>query len=325
MENFEKILELLEKKSLSEQEQKMLREFTASDAELTSFLEMYNRLNKTISSSGHLSTDLISSYILVENGDELDSRLISALRSKIISHINECKLCRDEYNELFKEYKSTEDYVDKSIKRDIKSAASVNAILTASFFRKNSSLRYVFTTLSILIIAYIGIFVASSVLTPDYKKNIFIDDQDNFYKTRGRTSDLFQRGLSSIDEGDYSTAIEFLTKDIAEHRNEKSIFYSHYILGITYLKSAEKDFIGLFKSYDGEDVNLAIKSFKESIDLNNSGNYESLKLDSYFYIGRAYSLIDNQESATQNLQKVIYGKGRFSKEASALIQQLEKN
>jgi hypothetical protein len=91
------------------------------------------------------------------------------------------------------------------------------------------------------------------------------------------------------------------------------------------LKSAESDFIGLFKSYDNNQVNLAIANLKESIEKNNSGDYESLKLDAYYDIGRAYLLIDNPDSAIKSLQIVVDGKGRYSKESAQLISDLEKN
>lgn len=94
---------------------------------------------------------------------------------------------------------------------------------------------------------------------------------------------------------------------------------------MTYLKAAESDFFGLFRSYNADKVNLAIANLKESVDKNNSGDYESLKLDSYYYMGRAYLLIDNSDEAILYLEKVIVGKGRYSKEAVQLIGELEKN
>ena len=130
-----------------------------------------------------------------------------------------------------------------------------------------------------------------------------------FIKPEEERPPLFQQGLDAIDSKEYDSAIEFLSQDIIDHKSERSIFYSHYILGITYLKASEKDFIGLFRSYDKNNVNLAIANLKESIDKNNSGDYESLKLDSYYYLGRAYLLIDSTDAAAANFRKVIDGKG----------------
>ena len=62
---------------------------------------------------------------------------------------------------------------------------------------------------------------------------------------------------------------------------------------MTYLKAAESNFLGLFTSYDKENVNLAIANLKESIDKNNSGDYESLKLDSYYAANLILSEVGN--------------------------------
>jgi tetratricopeptide (TPR) repeat protein len=325
MEKIDKILELLERKTLTETEMKLLEDFSNSDEEIRSFIGVYRSLSSSLSASEHLPPDLLSSYILFEMGDEPDNKLIPYIRLKIKSHLEVCSVCRNEYNLLINEYNEIKDHVDKSIVNNTKTTVHTTKISLPGNFTRSSSFRYTFATLAVLIVGYFSLFLISSSITPDYKKNIFAENQDGFYKTRGRTSSLFQRGLNSIEKGDYNDAIKYLSDDIREHQNEKSIFYSYYIIGITYLKAAETDFIGLFKSYDKGNVNLAIANLKESIDKNNSGDYESLKLDSYYYIGRAYLLNDDKASAVSNFQKVVDGKGKYSKEAVELIRQMEKN
>ncbi|HSW56617.1 MAG TPA: hypothetical protein VLH59_16155 [Ignavibacteriaceae bacterium] len=325
MEKFDKILELLEKKSLTEAEKKLLIEFSDSDEEIKSFVSSYRTLTNSLSASGHVPTDLIASYVLFEKGDDPENKVAAVLGQKIKSHLAECSTCREEYKILLSEFSDISEHVEKAIHSEPASKVEVKSILPLAIFKRSTTFRYAFATLSVLIIAYVGLFFISSGLTPDYKKNIFASEWGDAYKTRGRTSPLFQKGLDAIDNKEFIRAIEFLSQDIIGHQNERSIFYSHYILGITYLKASEKDFIGLFKSYDKENVNLAIANLKESIDKNNSGDYESLKLDSYYYLGRAYLLVDSTEAAAANFRKVIDGKGRFSKEASELIFTLEKN
>ena len=325
MEKIDKILELLDRKNLTETEIKLLEDFANSDEEIRSFISVYRSLNSSLDSSEHLPPDLLSSYILFEMGDEPDNKLIPYIQQKIKSHLEVCSVCRNEYNLLINEYKDIKNHVDKSIVKSTKTSVRATKISLLGNFTRSSSFRYTFATLAVLIVGYLGLFLISSSITPDYKKNIFAENQDDFYKTRGRTSSLFQRGLNSIEKGDYNDAIKYLSDDIREHQNEKSIFYSYYIVGITYLKSAESDFLGLFKSYDKGSVNLAIANLKESINKNTSGDYESLKLDSYYYIGRAYLLIDDQDSAKLSLQKAIGGKGRFAKYAVTLVEQMEKN
>ena len=325
MEKFDKIFELLEKKNLTETEKKLLEEFSASDDEIKSFIMMYRSLNRSLAASEHLHPDLLASYVMFEVGDESNNKLIPIIRQKIRSHLDQCTICRNEYNVLQKEYSEIQDLVNKSVVRTSQSSFREKNLFIPSFLRPSTSFRFAFATLAVFIVAYIGLFLVSSSITPDYRKNIFSNEQKEFYKTRGRTSLLFQQGLNAIEKGDYSKAIEFLSEDIQEHQNEKSIFYTHYIIGITYLKASESAFIGLFKSYDMEKVNLAIANLKESIDKNNFVDYESLKLDAYYYIGRAYLLTDDPDSAIGNLQIVVDGKGRYSQEAAQLISDLEKN
>jgi len=325
MEKFDKILELLDKKSLTKDDQKVLKQYADSDEEIKSFVNIYKKLSSSLNASGHLPTDLLAFYVLNEKEDDFENKIIAILSGKIKSHLTECPICSDEYKMLLNEFSDISEHLDKVIHPETPSKVEDKAILPLTIFRRSNSFRYAFATLAVFVIAYFGLFIVSTSITPDYKKNIFANEQEDFYKTRGRTSPLFQQGLNAIDNGEYSTAIQFLNVDIEEHKNEKSIFYTHYIIGITYLKSAESDFIGLFKSYDRDQVNLAIANLKESIDKNKSGDYESLKLDAYYYMGRAYLLNDERDSAIPNFQKVIDGKGKYSREAAQLIVNLEKN
>jgi hypothetical protein len=325
MENINEILELLEKKTLTEAETKFLEDLSESNDEVKSFIRIYKNFGNSLSASKHIHPDLIASYILNEMGDESDNKLISVLKDKIKSHLGDCTSCRDEYNVLLDEYKNISSFVDQSIAREEQTEIQLMKSAGRVPFLSSYTYKYAFTTLAILLVGYFGLFLITSSATPDYKKNIFSDSNDDFYKTRGRTSDAFQHGLYAIENDDFESAIKYLFKDIKEHSNEKSIFYSYYILGITYLRNAETDFIGLFKSFKKEDVELAIENLNHSIEKNSSGDYESLKLNSYYYLGRAYLLIDNISSAKSSLQKVVNGKGRYSKESLELIKQLKEN
>jgi len=326
MENFDKILELLQKKSLSEKESRFIKELAESDKEIGSFISIYNNLDAGISVSDHIHTDLLSSYILYESGDDPENKIIPLIRNKIKTHIQECTICKEEYDLLSNEYNEVKEHVNRNVITEPRN----KQIQRQSFaifpgLLSQSKFKYAFAALTILLIGYVGLFSVSSLTTPYYEKSIFAQNEDETYTTRGRTSVLFQQGLNSIESGDYEKAIKFLNEDILTNKNDNSIFYSYFIVGITYLKAAESDFIGLFKSYDRQDVELAISYLRESIDRNDSGDYENLKLDSYYYIGRAYLLIEDNDSAKSSLQKVINGKGKFSIESQNLIEQMEKN
>lgn len=326
MKNFEKILELLQKTSLTDEENHLLNRFIDSDTELSSFINIYRDLNSKLSVSNHLHTDLLSSYILYESGDAPENKMIPIIKEKIKTHIQECTICKEEYDLLMNEYNDVKEHINNNVKREPKSEI-LNKQEFSFFtgFLNQSKFRYAFAILAIFIVGYVGLFTFSSINTPYYEKNVFAQGEDGLYATRGRTSILFQQGLNSIESGDYEKAIKFLDEDILTNKSDNSIFYSYFIIGITYLKEAESDFIGLFKSFDRQDVELAISYLRESIDRNDSGDYENLKLDSYYYIGRAYLLINDNNSAKSSLQKVINGRGKFSIESQDLIEQMEKN
>jgi tetratricopeptide (TPR) repeat protein len=325
MEKFDKILELIEKNSLSEEEQMLLKQSAESDEEIKSFIKVYRKLNSSLSAPGHIPADLLAAYVLFEKGDDSECRIVALLADKIKSHLSECPRCKSEYNNLLREYSEINEYIANSIKQELPEKVKQREFFLNSLFRQRNVFRYAFVASIVLIVSYFGLFFISAFVTPEYKMNLFQDEHGDSYKTRGRISSLFQQGLNAIEEGDYSKAISYLSEDIQKHPDDKSIFYSHYVIAITYLKASQSDFIGLFRSYDRENVNLAIANLKESIDKNNSGDYESLKLDSFYYLGRAYLLIEEPDSAISNFRKVIDGKGRFSKEAADLVVNLVKS
>lgn len=323
MEKFDKILELLEKQNLTESDQKLLEQYTNSDKELNSVVEVYKKLKTCLSGNGHISTDLLASYVLYEMGENEDNKTISILSRKVSSHLKECTECKKEYEELKNEYTLIGEHIVNALYQNAQSRS--DNFIFSSFFKRTSTFKYAFAVLAVLIVSYVGLFFISTSTTPEYKTNLFNDTTEDSYLTRGRTSPLFQQGLNAIEEKDYSKAIEFLSQDINEHKNDKSIFYSHYILGLTHLRASESDFLGLFKSYNNKNVDFAITNLQAAIGKNNSGSYESLKLDAYYYLGRAYLLVDNRDLAVSSLQKVIDEKGKFAREAQQLISDLEKN
>lgn len=326
MENTDQILELLQKNALTNSEKQTLKNFADSDEEVKSFINMYTNLKSSLSDSRHIHTDLLSSFILYETGDDPGNKLVPIIRDKIRAHLNECSTCKEEYDILLSEYNEVSQHINKYISREHN--GEVDSEKRTSFipeFLRQTNLRFIYVTLTVLVVGYLGLFSFSSLTTPYYEKNIFVESDDNSYLTRGRTSVLFQHGLNLIEQGNYDAAIKFLNEDIQENKNDRSIFYSYYIAGITYLKAAESNFVGLFKSFNKQDVELAISNLKESIEKNDSGDYENLKLDSYYYIGRAYLLIEEKDLALANFEMVIDGKGRFARESKDLIAQMEMN
>jgi len=322
MEQYEKIIELIEKVNLSPEEEKYLKDSIKSDKDIKQLIEVYKNLKTGLADSIHFDLDMITSYILYEKGNVPADKIVPLIADKIKVHLGKCLKCREEYEILVADYTDVKEYLTNTFVDDSKKQLK----LLPSFLSHNiTKYRFAFTTVITLFFLYVGMFAISSIITPDYKKNFFTEKNEDFYLTRGRTSISFQKGLDAIDKGNYSDAINYLTLDIEKHNNESSIFYSNYILGNVYLKAAESDFLGMFTSFDEDKVQLAIENLKTSIEKNTSGSYENLSLDANYYIGGAYLLLDDIDSAKKHFEIVVNKKGKFYNEAESMIEAMEKN
>lgn len=324
MEKYEKIITLLEKDSLTTEEQNHLEGTIKSDKGAARLVALYNSIKTNLPNVMHLDTELIGDFVLYNNEQLPDDAIIPLLADKINSHLKNCLVCNEEYQTLQKEYKDVGEHLEKTIEKE-EQAYETKSIFPSFALKNFSSFRYAFASIVILGIIYLGLFTVSNVTTPDYNKNIFTAKENGFYITRGRTSVTFQKGLNAVQNGRYEDAIDYFKMDIEEHAHQSSIFYAHFITGLTYLKSAESSFIGMFQSFDEEKVNEAIINLNLSVEKNSSGNYDNLNLDAYYYLGRAYLLLEDFEKAKEQLSIVIESKGKFYNHAKKLIEDLEKN
>ena len=303
MDETEKILELLDKDTLSDEENQYLLN-ALNDPELRKIKETYLRLKNSLKRDGHIDEELMAGYVLYKNNITAE-KIVVLLANKIEDHLRRCAKCQELFKTLNLEYSSVDEFINNSI----------TTKPTGSQYIKK--FKFAFASIAAVSIIYLGLFVVSSVTTPDYKKS-FLDDND-FYTSRGRASEYFQRGLDAIDNKKYDDAVKYLREDIADNVDDKTIFYSYFVLGITYLNKGEKDYLGLFESYNKEDVMKGIESFNKSIQLNTSGNFDNLKLDAHYYIAKAYLLIDDIPSAKEHLKIVVNEKGSYYKKAEELL------
>lgn len=318
MNEFDKIIELLDKDSITQAEKTLLNEMIEADPEAKKISQAYLQLKKSLKRNEHIDEELMAEYVLYKNN--LSSERVIILLSKMVEdHIRKCVPCENLFKELNAEYVEVDTFLGKSLSQQTNQERP--AVQKGLFLFNNfKAAKYAFASIAAVVVLYLGLFAVSSLTTPDYKKS-FVDDTD-LYATRGRTSELFQRGLDAIDRKDYDSAIRFLNEDVVKNQNDGSIFYTYFILGITYVDKSERDFLGLFKSFNKEDVKKGIANFEQSIELNNSGKFDNLNLDAHYFIGKSYLMINETESAKKHLQIVIDGKGSFYKNAEDIIKVL---
>lgn len=315
MNDFEKIIELLDKGFITDDDKLRVSGMINNNPEAKKIHDAYLNLKSSLKRDEHIDEELMSEYVMYKNNLSSE-RLIVLLANKVEDHIRKCVKCEKFFTELNAEYCDVDNFVSQSLAEQISQEKPAQS---GGFFLFNNfnGAKYAFASLAAVVVLYLGLFAVSSFTTPDYK-NSFLDGED-FYTTRGRTSELFQRGLDAIDRKDYETAIGFLNDDIFNNKSDASIFYTHFILGITYVNKAESDFLGLFKSFNKDDVTKGIANFEKSIELNNSGKFDNLKLDAHYFIGKSYLMIDDKTSARKHLQSVVDGKGSYYKSAEELL------
>lgn len=322
MNDIDKILELLDKGELSSEEKKALDGLLAGIPGSEKIVNTYARLKKALAEDSHIDEVLIGEYVLFKNDILEDKRTMLLLERKIEDHLRKCTQCTDVFRKLNEEYTEVDSFLGNTLTES--KVPDKKTKITAGFFRRITPVKTIITSFAALIIIYIGMFAASSILVPDYKKYAISEDERGMYNTRGRTSELFQKSLSALDNNNLTEAIKLLEEDIELNKGESSIFYSHFILGVTYIQSSELSFLGTFKSFDKEKIKSGITNLERSIQLNSSGRYENLNLDAHYFIGKAHVLVGENKYAIEQLETVVSNKGSYYKKAEELLDKINK-
>ncbi|MCF6271102.1 MAG: hypothetical protein L3J41_15425 [Melioribacteraceae bacterium] len=316
MNRIEKILELLSKEKLTTEEKIYLSSSFDEEPELKKYKAIYNLLGD-MKNSFHLNSDLISEYVLYRNNLPLEDNSIIKFIPQIENHISKCSKCREEFELFNEEYNAIDNYLNQNIKQDEKTSA---ASRQKSFQIFNLFTRkHFYAAAAVIAFFTFSLFTTSQLMVPSYK-NISELSELNYSTTRGRVSPSFHNGLKALSNDNYDEAITQLESDIENNYDDKTIFYTNYMLGLVYLKKSESDFLGLFTSFNVADINNSIVYFKKSIAKNNSGSFSNITYNSYFYIGKGYLLIDDFANAKINLQTVVDNNGSYSNEARELIE-----
>ena len=314
-QNIQKILDILTKDDLNKDDKAHLEKLISSDSAAKEFFKKFRRVEDLIKASSHISEEDLYDYILFKNKNTIKKPETSKIKF-IEDHLRKCARCSSVYLQLSEEYSDIDNYVAGNFLKP-EEQSSVNK------FFNNRPLKYSFVTFSTAFVLFFLLFIISQLTTPPNYKLAKIDNSALNYVTRGRASNEFQKGLVALDNKQIDDAVSYFKKDISDNNNDKTIFYTNYILGLTYLEYSEKDFLGLFISYDNIKVNKAIENLKESILKNNSGKFPNITANSYFYLAKAYLMLNNIQEAKKDLQMVITLKGSRSDNAKELLSNLE--
>ena len=308
MKKLFEILSILDKNKPNTLNEDQLPSLFANDPEAFDTYKKYQVVASAIRSQDHPDADTLAAYVLGE--------LPVKKAEPITQHIRDCSVCDETISELQSELNGIDLYLKNTINNK-----HTGFIQKANIFFHQSSplIRYAAAAVVIIGLSYSSIYTVSVLTT---SKNFMygnLQSEQNFSISRGRQSDAFDEALYAIDQKDFSNAITALKKDIAANTNDQSIFYSHYILALTYFHAAYSAPLGLFPHYDKALITDAKSEFAECIRLNRNPQLNNISLDACFFSAKASILLDDRVSAKQGLQKVIDGKGSKMQEAKDLL------
>ena len=284
--------------------------------------DMLNRIEKILKDSYHPDIEEIGNYILYKNGIEPENKLIIKMIPKIELHLRKCNECNKLFLELNNEYSELDTFLNDHEPLSIENK-SEHIKIPANAHIKYFSFKSVSIVLAFTFVLYLGTFSVSKMVTPPSLKYTDLENISDLYETRGRVTYDFQESLKAFENRDYEGTVKWLKKDLVYNHEDETIFYSHYILGLAYLKSAQTDILGLFPSYNNIKVNQGISAFNKALELNNSGKFRNINLDIYFFLAKADLMLNNVKEAKENLKKVVGEKGSKLNEAKKILSGLD--
>ncbi len=316
MNNFDRLVEYL----AGENENRSAIEALAKeDDEIRKFLRFCDDI-KSLGADLHPEYETIADYIVYR--DYLKNSSVPVYFESLRKHINSCHECSDIFNELKGEYTGVE-FREKTETVQEPSAATQKH-RKYSLFALNPIIRYAAAASVVFIIGLLGLSLYSSVSMPGYKKIAGNNPVEDISQFRGRSNGYFDKALSEIAQNKYDEAISLLNEDAVVNSGDKTIFYTHYVLGLLYLSKSEKSVLGVMKKYEREDLLNSIKQFQLVIDKNTSGRFENVTFDAYYYVGKAYLLLDDKAGAEKHLKLVIENRGSFMDDALTLLDLLNR-
>ncbi len=323
MSKRDKILELLEKKNPTAKDKQEIEELIGNDDELKEFAASYYDLSVIVSHSSHLSEEEIAEYILHQNGMNPDNTSITGKIPFIETHLRKCSVCSEIYKELNLEYSDADSFISETIQQNSKPISGTKNIKPENSYSRYRTSRYAFASVLVIGLVYLVLYIFSSLSTPAYLEAAGLNNVTEFSINRGRATENFQNSLKALEKDNYNEAIDYLQKDIKQNPDDETIFYSYYMLGLSYLETAGHSFAGLFPGYDQDRALTGANYLKESVRKNNSGKFTNIKLNAYFYLAKASLMVNDKKSAKEYLSMVINEKGSKMEEAKKLLGELE--
>lgn len=292
--------------------------------------------------TSHIDDKLLTCYgIYLSDPDEPDydgRQLTQQEIAGIETHVQTCLDCRQKVEQVTQEFREIDAYLEQAGVPETK----INIAMAKTSARKKSSgVREMIASLADRIFALpkLQLYPATAaafalVLILVWVSPLFRGSEFQYYKVasidpkteiagaylRGDVEQDFSDGLFAFDQGQYNFAIEKLEKFITVNPGSPNRSHAGYITGVASLAIAKSDFIGRFHAIDDDLVYRAIEYFQAAIQ---STNNLRIQENAYWFLGKAYLMLQNSDQAKTSFQKVIALQGDRAGAARRLMAELE--
>ena len=344
METCEKFYEkILLFDDLSTHEQLQVKQHTANCNKCRRQLEEFQMIISSLkrSQASHVMDDTLllrySIQISAPKEPDYDGRKLTRSEvSKIRKHLAECSECMQKVDQYCQEYQGIEGYLEKTefstLSLGPQSSWSLVSEKTIHFLKSVTSTAKsrIFVPIPkfypiaagamavILLIILVGPFFRGS--GKPYLELASLDQEKISLLTRSSMSLSLSAGFSAFRERDYKKAIQNLELFIKNNSTDPSIFYVHYLLGISYLLEAKSDLFGYFEKVDTKLVDKGIQNLQRAETLTTN---IGIKEACYWYLGKAYLMKSDGEKAKEVFEKVLNMQGRRYQEAKQTIREID--
>ncbi|NOX19246.1 MAG: hypothetical protein GXO87_13310 [Chlorobi bacterium] len=327
MEKKEKIFELLSKENLTSEETRLLNKLIEENPEFKRYLPLMQTL-KSLPEKTHIDADVIAEYVMFKNGMTVDNSSIIEFAPRVEKHLSSCEKCMNVFTELNEEFNEVDNYVTeqfapKEEKAVIHEKTKGNVFEIIWNFFNAGGIKYSLATAFSALLIYVTLFGISEITTPNYIGLFGKETIDEAQFTRGRETPFFLKGQTALNDNDIDSAIKYFKEDLKRNPNDNTDFYTNYILGMLYLKKSKTSFIGLFPSFNEDDLSGAINNFKTAIKKNKTGMFENINYNAYYFLGEAYLLKNDFQNAIKYLNLVVENRGGYSEEAKKMLSELK--
>ncbi|MGE5798333.1 MAG: hypothetical protein ACM34N_16220, partial [Ignavibacteria bacterium] len=182
MKSIEKIIELLEKRKLTPEEQALLNKMAAEDEESRKYYGFYRKLEQIVKNSSHIGEEDLADYILFKNEVKPENFRCSVI-PKIEEHLRKCPKCTGNFKRINAEYFDLDNFFSSG---KIEESVRTRLVKT-SFFKP----RFIYTSLAAAAVIFLLLMIVSDLSTPYYYDYAGLKVQSEVYITRGRGTNYF--------------------------------------------------------------------------------------------------------------------------------------